>query len=197
MRMSAPPADALILKRAETMERRARRALNLVVWLETGVVVVTALGAAFMLALAFSLDAAFAWAAAGFAVVAAVNAYSLRGHLRWRNAERQLRGLQVWIAPQGVTYTTTAGNFSAPWSAVRRVALAGRQGGLNRTAAALFVDADGWGGPLSVFGQVCSVRIPLEGAGIDPAVVANTVQRFSDGRITLSGGLLPGLQRRS
>lgn len=105
-----------------------------------------------------------------------------------RSVERALAGLELWIAPEGVTYLSAAGVFPAPWSAVRRMYVSNRMG-IAQIPPALFVEVAGWGGPLAKlakFGKPCKLRMPLPGLGADPATIARAVHEISSGRASVA-----------
>lgn len=191
MTRPAPNAAVLVLRRAPALERQA---LSMIrgrlssLWIGA---ICYAVMAGLLLALAFTGS----WFYSGFAVLilgcAAAQGKSIRDTVRWRNVEQSLHGMELVINRDGVTYRGPAGNFPAPWTAVRAIAIRGRQQGLGRRAAALFVEVDGWGGPLAVLatgGRPCSLRLPLHGLGTDPATITRAVHELSAGRVTLRHG---------
>lgn len=76
--------------------------------------------------------------------------------MRLYRVERDLRGLNVSIAPGGITYTCAAGSFAAPWTAVRGV---------------VYTHAP------------CRLRMPLRGCGADRVTIAAAVHHASGGRV--------------
>jgi hypothetical protein len=175
----APPAGALVLARSERLERRTQRLLAVLVPVQIVVVVLVAIQAAYA---GWTVGGGLAIVAA---VVVAIAAGSLVFAIRWRSIERRMRGMQLWLAPKSVSYTCAEGTFTAPWSAVRAVAVRGQPGAPGRRAQALYLDVESWGGPLSAFGKVARLRLPLEDSGADLAAVAEAVTQHSGGRLSL------------
>lgn len=189
MSQPVPPPGTFVLRRSPDLEVRARRALSrsLVTQVVTAVVVALLGGVGVV-------GAVTRWPVPWIGLIVIVGgmlglmAVSLRQTVRWRRVERGLAGMELWIAPEGLTYVCVAGVFPAPWSALRRMYFGGRPGG-KPGAPALFVEVDGWGGPLAEFatgGKPCSLRMPLAGLGADQATIARAVHELSSGQAAVA-----------
>ena len=107
-----------------------------------------------------------------------------------RRVARGLAGLELWIAPEGVTYACAAGIFPAPWTAVRGIFFNDVLGRA-RPAPELIVEVAGWGGPLAEYEKAdrpCQLRIPLEGLGVDRPTIARAVHEISSGQASVPLG---------
>lgn len=183
-----PPPGTFVLRRSPDLEERARRglAVTLAGQLAGLVVGVVALALTVVLALR-TLQILVVALAAGSAVLTVFCGMGVRGVWKWRRVERGLAGMELWIAPEGLTYVSEAGVFPAPWSALRGMYFGGRPGG-RPGAPALFVEVDDWGGPLAEYatgGKPCSLRMPLAGLGADRPTIARAVHEISSGRVTV------------
>ncbi|MEV4734289.1 hypothetical protein [Saccharopolyspora sp. NPDC049426] len=104
-----------------------------------------------------------------FAVVLAV-------YLRVYRVHAAMRGLQLIFTPSGVTYTSDAGTFTAPWSAVTRVRL--------RRGRWISVRVPHWGGPISGFGLAGELIMPLADTGLSWHDIRGAVTCISQGTVT-------------
>lgn len=188
MNQPVPPPGAFVLRRAPDLEQRARRALTTTLATQVLTLVISVAVAVLMIVLAAATSRIlFAVLAVVFAAVIVTSTLGVRNVAKWRRVERGLAGMELWIAPEGLTYVSVAGVFPAPWSALRGMYFGGRPGG-KPGAPALFVDVDGWGGPLAEYatgGKPCSLRMPLAGLGADQLTIARAVHEISSGRVTV------------
>ena len=171
-----------MLRRPAHAEQRARsRATILVVAMG---VLVFVCGAGIVL-LWWGLDAAGMLGIMPLAVlpVVMVPCFLMSVAIRRAGVERGLRGLELWIAPQGITYTCAAGGFPMPWPALRGMYVRGGDGAGGQE---LCVEMNNWGGPLAKAagrGKPCTLRMPLDGSGVDGRTIDQAVYEITRGNV--------------
>ncbi|TWG07666.1 PH domain-containing protein [Saccharopolyspora dendranthemae] len=99
-------------------------------------------------------------------------------YLRMYRVHAAMRGLQLVLAPAGVTYVSEAGTFTAPWAAVKRVRL--------RRGRWISVRVPHWGGPISSFGLAGELIMPLQDTGLSWHDIHGAVTYISNGTVTPS-----------
>lgn len=189
----APPPGAFVLRRDPSEELRAWQLLmkQLIWWrflsvLGVGLLVSTIV----FIVRSGNLVVGIIWIVitGGFAAIAA---YSLRKIGKWSRVERRLRDLELWIAPEGVTYVSVSGIFHAPWASVRGMYIADYFGSLphqKRGIPSLVAQVEGWGGPLAdraEDGLLCVLAMPLTGLDVDRPTIRRAVYEISGGGVTV------------
>lgn len=86
-----------------------------------------------------------------------------------------MRGLRLVFAPDGVTYVSDAGAFTAPWAAVKRVRL--------RRGRWISVRVSHWGGPIGGFGLAGELIMPLGDTGLSWHDIRGAVTCISNGTV--------------
>lgn len=173
MNPSVPSPDTFVLRRATPLERAAARKLNrrIVVTLAVGVLLAVAYTAYAAFVLVFVPPSALAYliAAALPALAASTYSHTLYAAFRLRRLARMLRGLELWMTPDGVAYRCAAGHFSVPWSSVREISIEAPKGRADHRVEFLFVHAENWPGPLAAYGsrrRPAAVVMPIAGSPV-------------------------------
>lgn len=167
----------LIINRSVEQERRIQRD-GLIVIISQACNVALCLGIAYFLTQQKQLPFHPGYTSLP-ALAASVGIYAMYGQLRWRKINRQMCNLQLMLARNGVTYSSDAGRYSAPWSAVRRIRLQGSR----LSTANLIVDVTDWGGPIGGVGRVCRLTIPVDNCGVDELHLKRMIHQLSGGAI--------------
>lgn len=187
-----PPPGAFVLRRDPGEELRAWQALQRQIWR------LRLLGVLFVGLLVWMIVSSVRNADPGWIVwmviiggLAAIMTYALRKTGTWARAEGGLRDLELWIAPEGVTYVSVSGVFHAPWTAVRGMYIGDYFGSLphqKRGVPSLIVQVEGWGGPLAdraEDGTLCVLAMPLAGLDADRPTIRRAVYEISGGGVTV------------
>jgi hypothetical protein len=183
-----PPPGALVIRRAEDVERQADRVLRRQVVRDSIYFGVCLAATAAIGWTGFVVSNTLLLMAVAPLIGVVATAFVLWKYRRTRSVERRLRGMELWLSPEGVAYVGSVGLFPAPWAAVRTISFRGFPGGPGDRAEALVVDVDGWGGPLAELaphGKPCSLRMPLAGTGVDRPTIGYAVQQMTGGRVTV------------
>lgn len=170
-------SPALVIDRAPEQERRIQRD-GLIIIISQACNVVLCLGITYLLLQQRILNFNRAYATLPL-VAAGVGLYAMYVQIRWRRINRRMRNLSLRLAPEGVTYTSDAGTFSAPWSAVRRIRLQERR----LSADHLIVDVTDWGGPISEGGRVCRLALAIDHCDLDELHIKRSIHQFSGGSV--------------
>ncbi|MDR7300486.1 hypothetical protein [Haloactinomyces albus] len=179
------PATAFVIDRSPIQERQSRRGTITLCTTQGVNALLFATLASYTLA---TSDGSFSnWIAGLQFIVVVCAATAIATQLWTRSVLRTMRGLRLVMTPQGVTYTSAAGTFSAPWSAVKKVKVGGRPNGFGAFTPRLTVHVPNWGGPVGRFIMFDRLTIHLTGTGIDANQVAHAIHVLSNGTRRVTG----------
>ncbi|MBA8825843.1 hypothetical protein FHX42_003209 [Saccharopolyspora lacisalsi] len=170
------PATTFVIDRSPAQERKSKRGTILICALQGITVLLVATSAS--LSLAHSSYPWMVWLQfTGMTLMLMGIAMQLSEHLTMAN----MRNLRLVMTPQGVTYTSSAGTFSAPWTAVKKTKFRGHPGGIGSTAPHVVVHVPGWNGPVSGFPLFNRLLLHLTDTGVDSNQIATAVHHLSGG----------------
>ncbi len=170
------PATTFVIDRSPAQLRKSKRDTILVCTLQGIAILLLATPASISL-----VNSDYPWMVStqfiGVTIVLVAAATQIWVHL----TAARMRGLRLVMTPQGVTYTSSAGTFSAPWSAVKKVKLGGRPGGIGAATPHVVVHVPGWGGPVSGLPLLNRLPLHLTDTGVDANQIAAAVHHLSGG----------------
>lgn len=164
-----PAATTFVIARTPHAHQRELRRMRFTVIAQAVALVVELVAAAVLTALGSISGLVYVLLALLFAVCLGV-------YLRVYRAHAAMRDLRLIFAPGGVTYTSEAGTFTAPWTGVKRVRL--------RRGRWLSVRVPHWNGPVGGFGLAGELTMPLADTGLSWDDIRWAVTHFSNGAVT-------------
>lgn len=118
----------------------------------------------------------FVYAAMGpiFFGLSVLSGLALGLYVRAYNVHVAMRNLRLVFSADGITYASDAGTFTAPWTAVKRIAWRYRY---------FRVRLPYWGGPISTSGMFGELVMPLEDTGLTWENIRQAAAYFSNGTV--------------
>lgn len=98
---------------------------------------------------------------------------------RFALTHRKMAELRLIATPEGVSYTSGAGTYSAAWSQVQKVTVYTS----GRFSPGVMVTVTKWGGPLPGYGRTSQLYLGLTSTGLTTEAVGYGMRYFSGGTV--------------